>query len=99
MSPSHSEISVFVTYHTIDHIKATLFVEVIDSGPGIDPADKNSLFKPFSAKVGGGQGLGLYLSQRIARRLGGNIEFVDIEPPGAMFIFTSEIKIPLFGQP
>lgn len=45
---------MFVTYHTIDHINATLFVEVLDSGPGIDPADKHNLFKPYQAKVGGG---------------------------------------------
>jgi signal transduction histidine kinase len=65
---------------------------VIDSGPGIGEADIQRLFRPFTqldsglTRRHGGTGLGLYISDRLARLLGGRIE-VD-SAPGAGSEFT-----------
>ncbi len=56
-----------------------LVCDVSDSGPGIAPADQKRLFQSFvqgEAGLGrshGGTGLGLSLSRRMARQLGGDI--------------------------
>jgi signal transduction histidine kinase len=70
-----------------------------DSGPGIDAADQQRLFIPFtklrqaSTK---GHGLGLSIVQRIARRLGGAVG-VESEPDqGSTFWFTLP-ALPLGG--
>jgi signal transduction histidine kinase len=43
------------------------FVDIIiaDTGPGIDPNEVESLFKPFSSKKSGGSGLGLAVVRKI----------------------------------
>jgi signal transduction histidine kinase len=43
------------------------FVDIIiaDTGPGIDPKEVESLFKPFSSKKSGGSGLGLAVVRKI----------------------------------
>jgi signal transduction histidine kinase len=43
------------------------FIDIIisDTGPGIDPAEVESLFKPFSSKKSGGSGLGLAIVRKI----------------------------------
>jgi PAS domain S-box-containing protein len=71
---------------------------VIDTGIGIAPADLPKLFAKFSqlSKSGttssGGTGLGLYLSQTLAERLGGKIA-VDSEPGrGSCFVLTLPIE-------
>jgi len=59
---------------------ATLRLEVADTGPGIAPEDLDQLFQPFrqldlrgSARGHEGTGLGLALSRRLARLLGGEL--------------------------
>lgn len=57
-------------------------IAVSDTGCGIGPADRDLIFEPFrqvngsSARGQGGIGLGLALSRRLARTLGGDL-FVD----------------------
>jgi PAS domain S-box-containing protein len=71
-----------------------LAIDVADTGIGI-PADKMSaLFQPFSqvdasaTRRYGGTGLGLALSQRLARALGGDIRGVSREGQGSTFTLT-----------
>ncbi|HEY6948226.1 MAG TPA: ATP-binding protein, partial [Gemmatimonadales bacterium] len=51
------------------------FVDVADDGPGLDPDARANLFKAFTTTKGaGGSGLGLAVSRRLARGLGGDLE-------------------------
>lgn len=53
------------------------FVDVADDGPGLDPDARANLFKAFTTTKGaGGSGLGLAVSRRLARGLGGDLEHV-----------------------
>lgn len=66
---------------------------VRDHGPGIDAAEREAIFEPFAkgrAHASGsepGVGLGLALSRRLARQLGGELR-VEPADPGARFVLT-----------
>lgn len=66
-------------------------VRVIDSGIGIKPEDQDKLFQAFSqidssaTRRFEGTGLGLHLSQKLARLLGGRIEFSSVYGQGSRF--------------
>lgn len=66
---------------------------VADHGPGISRADARHLFEPFSksseraAESGPGVGLGLALSRRLARALGGELRYEGAPGQGAVFAF------------
>jgi signal transduction histidine kinase len=55
-------------------------VTVRDSGPGLDAEARERLFEPFFTNKPRGTGLGLAVSQTIARAHGGEIV---AEPPGS----------------
>ncbi len=56
------------------------FVEVADDGPGLDPDARANLFRAFTTTKGsGGSGLGLAVSRRLARGLGGDLEHMPSE--------------------
>lgn len=63
-----------------------LVFEVTDSGIGMTPEEVEHLFEPFRqadsflSRRFGGSGLGLALSRRLARLLGGDVELVWSEP-------------------
>lgn len=52
-------------------------VEVRDRGPGLPPKVRSRLYEPFVTGRAEGTGLGLAVSQRIARALGGRIVHMD----------------------
>jgi heavy metal sensor kinase len=66
-------------------------VEVADDGPGVAPENRETLFTRFAkadtarSPENGGAGLGLALSQAIARAHGGTLELVANGSPGAVF--------------
>jgi signal transduction histidine kinase len=68
-----------------------LAILVADHGPGISRADARHLFEPFSksseraAESGPGVGLGLALSRRLARALGGELRYEGAPGQGAVF--------------
>lgn len=70
-----------------------LFVRVKDTGIGIAPEAQQRLFAPFSqadmslSRKFGGTGLGLALSRKIARSLGGDL-VVESSAPGCGSVFT-----------
>ena len=49
-------------------------LHVIDTGPGIDPATRAKLFRPYFTTKSGGTGLGLPTTRRIVEAHAGRIE-------------------------
>lgn len=69
-----------------------VLIAVEDNGPGIPQHLRQSIFEPFytTKKSGQGLGLGLTISDRIVRDLGGKIELVEPNGSGARFEFLLE---------
>jgi signal transduction histidine kinase len=71
-----------------------LTITVADHGPGLSPSMKGRLFRPFSksahdaAQSAPGVGLGLALSRRLARSLGGDLRLHANGESGACFALT-----------
>lgn len=65
----------------------SVFAHVADEGPGIDPADQERIFEPFQQGGDGGEGsgLGLSISRRLARSMGGDIQLHSAPGEGARF--------------
>ena len=63
---------------------------VRDNGPGVDPGASSNLFMPFQTSKAKGLGLGLVISQEIARELGGDLRFDPGTARGASF--TVELR-------
>jgi two-component system, LuxR family, sensor kinase FixL len=66
----------------------TVFVEVQDTGPGIDPADLDRLFQSFYTTKRDGIGMGLAISRSIVEAHGGTLSAAPNRPHGATFQFT-----------
>jgi signal transduction histidine kinase/DNA-binding response OmpR family regulator len=79
--------------------KRILHVRVCDTGPGIPAARLDRIFEPFR-QAGNqpdygteGSGLGLFISRRLARMLGGDLTVSS--KPGVGSIFTLEVPMSL----
>lgn len=91
----------------ITRVEERIRLEVTDSGKGIPAADLQHLFKPFyqasnNNQPSGGVGLGLYISQRIVRLLGGELQVSSTEGQGSVFWFelpASKLKIAAVPSP
>lgn len=77
--------------------KNSFCFEVVDTGIGISAEDQKKLFKPFAQADGsvtrrfGGTGLGLALSRKLARALGGDVTVERSEErKGTTFLFSVE---------
>jgi signal transduction histidine kinase len=64
-------------------------VAIADQGPGLSPEDQPRIFEKFE-RLGrsgdGGSGLGLYISRRLARAMGGELSVVSAKGEGACFL-------------
>jgi signal transduction histidine kinase len=59
---------------------AIVYLDVADDGPGLPAEARNQLFQPFvTSKGAAGTGLGLAVSRRLARALGGELAYVESE--------------------
>lgn len=70
-------------------------VVVADQGKGIAPADQARIFDKFGRvdpQEPGGSGLGLYISRRLARAMGGDITVDSAPGQGARFVFSLPIE-------
>ena len=63
----------------------TVAVAVSDSGPGVDPASRERIFRPFWSRDGRGTGLGLAISRELALALGGNLGLESTPGEGSRF--------------
>ncbi len=67
---------------------------VSDTGIGIAPQNMERVFDPFwqveqrKTRTAGGSGLGLTVSRRLARLLGGDISASSVQGHGSRFVFT-----------
>jgi two-component system sensor histidine kinase TctE len=99
-TPSSSRHPGIVTVRVLaDPFGKVLLLQVEDSGPGIAPAERELVFKPFYRTLGtdiDGSGLGLPIVLEIAHVHGGIVTLEDAHagqtPPGARFTirFDSE---------
>jgi len=66
-------------------------VTVEDEGAGITPENQEKLFKPFFSTKNGGHGLGLSISFRLIKSLGGMLSYSPRDSTGSMFqVFLPE---------
>jgi signal transduction histidine kinase len=77
--------------------EGVLFLRVSDTGPGIPPEYLERIFEPFTqvdsshTRVQGGTGLGLPVSRRLARLLGGELEVASTPGEGSRFTVSHPI--------
>jgi signal transduction histidine kinase len=69
------------------HADGGVLVAVIDSGPGLLPADRERLFEPFYTTKAGGLGVGLSICRSIIDTHGGRLWISANQPRGAIFQF------------
>ena len=87
----------------VSRVKNRIRIEVRDTGRGIPANEIQHLFKPFyqatnNNQASGGVGLGLFISQRIVRLLGGWLEVASKEGVGSNFWFELPVG-PANGTP
>jgi signal transduction histidine kinase len=76
----------------------SIFVEVEDSGPGIDPEMLSTLFEAFVTTKPKGMGLGLAISRMITERHEGQLSVSSAHPQGCIFrIALPQKNLPLNG--
>jgi two-component system, OmpR family, sensor kinase len=66
-------------------------VRVSDSGPGIGPAERERIFRPFWSRAGDGTGLGLPIARQLAHALGGELALESEVGKGSRF----ELRLPV----
>ena len=69
-----------------------VFVEVRDSGRGVDPANVARLFDSFYTNKPGGIGMGLSICRSIVEAHGGELWTTPHKPHGAVFRFTLPLE-------
>jgi two-component system OmpR family sensor kinase len=71
----------------------TVAVSVSDSGPGISPAERKRIFRPFWSRAGDGTGLGLPIARQLALAMGGELVLESEIGRGSRF----ELRLPARG--
>ncbi len=79
-------------------INPCLCFEVVDTGPGIAPEELTNLFEPFVQTETGrrsqeGTGLGMPISRRFVRLMGGDIHVKSTLGQGTIVRFNIEVKL------
>ncbi len=86
-----------------EETRVRLVIEIIDTGPGIDAADQERIFEPFTQlhREGvprQGTGLGLAITRRIARMMGGDVAVTSRRGEGSCFTLNLP-EVPLALPP
>ena len=80
-------------------------VEVVDTGIGIAPENQTRIFNAFTQAEAnttrrfGGTGLGLVISTRLIRLMGGELQLSSVLGQGSTFSFTLELAVAEFTPP
>ena len=61
------------------------FIEVVDSGLGVDQATADKIFEPFFTARSGGTGLGLYISRELCELNRATLVYLDRPGGGSIF--------------
>jgi two-component system sensor histidine kinase PilS (NtrC family) len=61
------------------------YIEVVDSGAGVDPATADKIFEPFFTARSGGTGLGLYISRELCELNRATLLYLDRPGGGSIF--------------
>jgi signal transduction histidine kinase len=94
----HAPAGSAIKVHLLgDHSRVR--IEVVDEGPGVDEEDLDRIFDIYQTKGSdGGVGLGLPLSRRLARLLGGDLRAEARAGVGGCFILelpgSGKLKTP-----
>ena len=92
------EVELKISFEPKDDKIGNFTLEVRDTGIGVKDSDKSKLFKAFSqadtstTRRYGGTGLGLIISNSLAHKMGGNIQFESEYGIGSKFYFTIETQ-------
>jgi signal transduction histidine kinase len=75
-----------------EHAGSDLRIYAEDCGPGIPPAERDSVFergaRGATTTCGPGSGLGLYVARTLMKEQGGEIDIADRPGGGASFVLT-----------
>lgn len=85
-APEESEVAI-----GLETLQSSVALSVKDEGRGIAAADHQRIFEKFERidpQDGEGSGLGLYISRRLAREMGGDIAVESTPGAGACFTLT-----------
>jgi len=89
-----------VTVSATDQERDRVEFAVQDTGPGIPPDAEGTLFQPFHRSGDGGPatfsatGLGLAITQRLVRALGGQLQYETAVGKGTRFYFVLDLPVP-----
>ncbi len=97
-------ISLEMRAETLSSGRLRLFCAIRDTGIGMTPEQRESLFQPFSqadtstSRKFGGTGLGLSISKALVELMGGSITVESAPGKGSVFSFHVDLA-PLAGKP
>lgn len=66
-------------------------LDVVDSGPGIEPRVASRIFEPFFTSDTRGSGLGLYIARQLCEANQANLEYIPVPTGGSCFRITFPI--------
>ncbi len=95
---ARGQITIRASVIEEDSLSVLLKIEVTDQGIGISPAQQARLFQAFTQADGsmnrkyGGTGLGLTISRRLARLMGGDAGVISQEGSGSTFWTTLRLR-------
>jgi len=69
----------------LDPVTARPWLDVIDDGPGVDPAQLEHLFEPFYTTEETGTGLGLYISRELCEANQAQLSYLARQDGGSCF--------------
>ncbi|MEA2048087.1 MAG: ATP-binding protein [Campylobacterota bacterium] len=98
-TPTKGSIDVDIEYLGQEKGSVTFTVSVKDSGIGMTKEQQEKIFEPYSqaevstTRKSGGTGLGLTISTKIIKSMGGELQVKSKEGEGATFFFTLTLEL------